>query len=170
MSLVLDLQTVSVLVASASVVAGAIYYMLETRHQRVVRQTDNILRLSPWFHMEAKEMQQNIALVCSTEYVNYDDYMSKYAGKPEHLALKILGNYFEGIGLLVYRKLAESDIVYDFWGEIAVSIWEDNKELILAMRKQGNAPKMFEFWEYLAKEMKKVQGTPSYHLEKNKGG
>ncbi len=68
--------------------------------------------------------------------------------------------------MLVYRKLAESDIVYDFWGEIAVSIWEDNEELILAMRKQSNAPKMFEYWEYLAKEMKKVQGTPSYRLEK----
>ena len=162
MSLVLDVQTVSVLIASASIVAGAIYYMLETRHQRVVRQTDNILRMSPWFDMKAKEMQENIALVCSAEYSDYNDYMSKYAGKPEHLALKILGNYFEGIGLLVYRKLAEVKLVYDFWGDISMSLWEENEELILSMRKETGAPRMFEYWEFMAKEMKKKRREPGF--------
>ncbi len=49
MSLVFDVPTVSVLIASASVITGAIYYMLEASHERRVRRTESILRLSPWF-------------------------------------------------------------------------------------------------------------------------
>lgn len=154
-SLVFDVPTVSVVIASASVIAGAVYYMLETRHQRVVRQTESILRLSPWFSLSAREIQEAIAQVCSIEYTDYEDYLAKYYGKPEHISFKLLGNYFEGIGLLVYRKLVGSEIVFDFWGDIAQSLWEENEQLIMAMRKDSGEPRMFEFWEYLYKDMKK---------------
>lgn len=159
MALVLDISTVSVIIASASVIAGVIYYMLETRHQRVVRQTESILRLSPWFSMNAKEVQEAINRVCSAEYTDYKDYLAKYAGKPEQTSLKLLGNYFEGIGILVRRKLVGTDIVFDFWGDLAQSIWEGNEEIILAMREDSDAPRMFEFWEYLSKEMRKRKIT-----------
>jgi hypothetical protein len=155
MSLALDVQTISVLVASASVVAGAVYYMLETRHQRRERQTESILRLSPWFGLTAKEIQEAINLVCSAEYTDYKDYVEKYAGKPEQTALKLLGNFFEGVGLLVARKLVESDIVFDFWGDLAMSLWEGNEEIIVGMRKESESPYIFEFWERLYKEFKK---------------
>ena len=154
MSLVLDIPTISVLIASASVITGVIYYMVETRHQRVMRQTESVVRLSPWFSMNAKEMQEAITSVCSVEYISYEDYLAKYAGKPEQTALKLLGNYFEGVGLLVYRKLVEIDIVFDFWGDIAQSTWEENKDLIFAMRKDSSEPRMFEYWEKLANQMK----------------
>ena len=159
MALVFDISTISVVVASASVIAGVIYYMLETRHQRITRQTESILRLSPWFSMNAKELQEAISRVCSVDYTDYADYLAKYDGKPEQTSLKLLGNYFEGMGLLVYRKLVETEIVFDFWGDLAQSIWEQNEELVVAMRKDSDAPRMFEFWEYLSKEMKKKRLT-----------
>jgi len=34
MSVVVDIQTISVVITSASVIGSAVYYMLETRHQR----------------------------------------------------------------------------------------------------------------------------------------
>ena len=40
MPVVLDIQTISVVIASASVIGSAIYYMIETRHQRKTRQTE----------------------------------------------------------------------------------------------------------------------------------
>jgi hypothetical protein len=155
MSLVLDVQTFSVVIASASVVAGAIYYMLETRHQRRERQTEAILKLSPWFSLDAKELQEAISNVCAAEYTDYADYIEKYADTPQYSSLKLLGNYFEGIGLLIYRNLVETDIVFDFWGDLSLSLWEGNEELIVAMRKESGTPTMFEYWEFLAKEMKK---------------
>src|SRR5512136_606569 len=100
-----DVQTVSIVIASFGVLLAAIYYVLEIRHQSRLRQTESVIRLSPWFNMNAREVQEAVTQVCSIEYKNYKDYIEKYSEKPEHVTLKILGNYFEGIGILVYRKL-----------------------------------------------------------------
>jgi hypothetical protein len=153
----IDIPTISIVIASAGVLAGVTYYILEIRHQRRLRQTESVIRLSPWFNMNAREVQEAITQVCSIEYENYDDYLAKYSERPEHTTLKILGNYFEGIGILVFRKLVEADIIYDFWGEIIQSTWEKIKPLIADMRKDSGSLKMFEFWEYLYGEMKKTE-------------
>jgi hypothetical protein len=150
-----DIQTVSIIIASAGVLAGVIYYVLDIRHQSRLRQTESMIKLSPWFNMNAREMQEAITQVCSIEYENYDDYLEKYSGRPENTMLKTLGNYFEGIGILVYRKLVEADIVYDFWGDIIQSSWDKVKPLIVEMRKDSGDVSMFRFWEYLSDEMKK---------------
>ena len=115
MSFTLDIQTISVLIASATVIVSAAYFMLDIRQNRQIRQTENIIRFSPWFSLDAKEMQEAISNVCSVEYADYKDYLAKYAGKPEQTSLKLLGNFFEGIGLLVHMKLLELDIVFNFW-------------------------------------------------------
>jgi hypothetical protein len=150
-----DASTVSIVIASAGVLAGVIYYILEIRHQSRLRQTETVIRLSPWFNMNAREVQEAITQVCSIEYKNYEDYLERYSEKPEHMMLKVLGNYFEGIGILVYRKLVEPDIVYDFWGDIIQSSWENIKPLIADMRKHSGDINMFEYWEYLYEEIKK---------------
>ncbi len=155
MSLLPDVSTISVVVASLSVVFTAVYYLTETRHQRRTRQAENIIRLSPWFSITAKEIQEAITNVCSAEYSDYKDYLSKYAGKPEQTSLKLLGNYFEGVGLLVSMKLVELDIVYNFWGDVAESVWNDNEELIQGMRKDMGTQYTFQYWEFLVKEFRK---------------
>jgi hypothetical protein len=155
MSFVIDAPTISVVVASASVIIGAIYYMLESRHQRITRQTENIIRLSPWFNMNAKEIQETINSVCSVKYTNTEEYFEKYSDKPEQTSLKMLGNYLEGVGVLVSRGLVETGLIYDFWGDIAMSTWEDNEKIIYAMRERASEPRMFEYWEKLAGEMRR---------------
>ncbi len=155
MSVNLDIPTISVIVASMSVVGSAVYYMLETRHQRRIRQTESVVNFSPWFNLDAKDIQEAIANVCSAEYTDYKDYISKYAGKPEYVSLKLLGNYFEGIGLLVYRKLVEVDLVFDFWGDVAESVWEENKLVIDGIRNDSGTPHTFEYWEFLVNEFEK---------------
>ncbi|HVP40531.1 MAG TPA: DUF4760 domain-containing protein [Candidatus Krumholzibacteriaceae bacterium] len=152
-----DITAISIMIASTGVLAGVIYYILEIRHQSRLRQTESLFRLSPWFNMNAREMQEAITQTCSIEYKNYDDYLKKYAEKPEHTAMKILGNYFEGIGILVNRKLVDADIVHDFWGDIIESTWEQIKPLIADMRKDSGDPNMFKFWEYLYNQMKKKE-------------
>jgi hypothetical protein len=150
-----DIAAVSIVIASAGVLAGVIYYVLEIRHQSRLRQTESVIKLSPWFNMNAREVQEAITQVCSIEYEDYADYLARYSGKPEHMTLKILGNYFEGIGILVYRKLVETDIVYDFWGDIIQSSWEKIEPLVAGMRKDSGDFNMFSFWEHLYHEMKK---------------
>ena len=155
MSFVLDIQALSVVIASASVIGSALYFMIETRHQRRTRLTQSIIRLSPWFSMGAKEIQEAISNVCALEYTDYQDYLTKYDGKPEQASLKLLGNYFEGVGLLVYMKLVEMEIVFNFWGDIAESVWDGNEEIIEGMRKDAGTQWTFQYWEFLVKEFKK---------------
>jgi hypothetical protein len=150
-----EISTFSILIASAGVLAGVIYYILEIRHQSRLRQTESVTRLSPYFNMNAREMQEAISQVCSMEYENYDDYLEKYSEKPENASLKILGNYFEGIGILVSKKLVEADIVYSFWGDVIQSSWEKIRPLIADMRKDTGDLNTWAFWEYLYDEMKK---------------
>ncbi len=155
MSLTFDVQTVSILIASISVIGSAVYYLLETRHQRKIRQTESVIRFSPWFSIDAKGIQEAISNVRSAKYVDYSDYLSKYAEKPEQMSLKLLGNYFEGIGLLVSRKLVEEDLVFDFWGDVAESVWDENEKVIDGMRKDSGTPYSFEYWEFFVKAIKK---------------
>ncbi len=49
---ILLLQTVSLGVASATIVIGIIYYILQLRHQSKVRQTDLLLRIYSTFGTE----------------------------------------------------------------------------------------------------------------------
>jgi hypothetical protein len=153
--IVVDIQTVSIAIASASVLAGVVYYILDIRHQSKLRRTESLFRLSPWFNVNAREMQEAITSTCSIEYKNYKDYLEKYAESPQGMAMKIVGNYFEGIGILVNRKLVDAEIVHDFWGDIILSSWEQIKPLIADMRTDSGDRNMFVFWEYLYNEMKK---------------
>ena len=60
---------------------------------------------------------------------------------------------------LIARRLkelgVEIDIVYNFWGDIAESVWDNNEELIDGMRKDSGTPFTFQYWEFLVKEFKK---------------
>ncbi|MGA2574258.1 MAG: hypothetical protein ABSF36_08710 [Candidatus Methanomethylicaceae archaeon] len=152
-----DITTISIVIASIGVLAAVVYYFLDIWHRSRLRQTESLIRLSPWFNMSAKEVQEAISQVCSMEYENYEDYLQEYSGKPEQVTFKVLGNYFEGIGILVHRKLVDTDIVYDFWGDIIISAWEGNKLLVDGMRKDSGDAKTFAFWEYLYGELKKRQ-------------
>jgi len=153
--MMVDITEISAIVTAAGVLVAVVYYVLDIRHQSRLRQTETVIRLSPWFNMNAREVQEAITQVCSIEYKNYEDYLERYSEKPEDVTLKILGNYFEGIGILVYRKLVKVDIVYDFWGDIIQSSWEKIQPLVTDMRKDSSDANMFRFWEYLYNEMQK---------------
>jgi hypothetical protein len=155
MSFVPDIPTMSVMIASASVIVYTVYFIVENRRQRKIMQTDSIIRLSPWFNIDAKNIQEAISNVCFMEYADYKDYLGKYAGKPEQKSLRLLGNYFEGVGLLVYMKLVDINIVYNFWGDVAESVWDENEEIINGMRKDTGTQWTFQYWEFLVKEIKR---------------
>jgi len=52
-------------------------------------------------------------------------------------------------------KLLDMTAVFNFWGDVAESVWDDNEELINNMRKETGTPFTFQYWEFLVKEFKK---------------
>ncbi len=160
-----DIQTVSIAIASASVVAGVIYYSLQIRHQNLqvqhqnqIRQTDLLVRISPWLNMSGNELQAAVVRTLNLEFTDYDDFLKRYgkihSEKPEQTAFLAVVNYLDALGILARRKLVDVDLIYEFWtGDIPL-LWEKIKPVIEGIRKESNYPILVNA-EYLYNEMKK---------------
>ena len=99
-----DIQTVSIAIASASVVAGIVYYVFQVRHQTRIRQTDLIMRLH--LHVVNKEFMDAYQRIKSLEFKDYNDFVEKFgpvnAERPEQTAIMMLAMFMEGIGVLLH--------------------------------------------------------------------
>jgi hypothetical protein len=91
------------------------------------------------------------------EYKDYDDFVKRYSpmiGKdPVSTAIGMVLNFYEGIGILVHRKLVDVDIVMELFPVDA--IWEKIRPVIEGVRKHYDRPSSAEWFEYLYNEMKK---------------
>lgn len=151
-----DIQTVSIVVASASVVAGVIYYGFQIRHQNFqiqqqnkIRQTDLVMKLySQFTSLEFQKMYQEVR---TQEAKDYYDYNEKYSWAE----LTAVGMFFEGIGILLKRKLIDIELVDDMFTTPIKRIWKKIENIIMEERKVTNQPEILEWFEYLYNEMKK---------------
>jgi len=148
-SIVVDIQTVSIVIASASVVIAAIYYIFQIRHQTKIRQTDLIMRL--YSSYGSIEFQEAFWRLMNREYKDFDDYEKQY-GWAETVGI---GTFFEGIGVLLMRKLTNIQLVDDLFTTPIKLSWEKMKPLVYDSRKRWNSPAAYEWFEYLYNEMKK---------------
>jgi hypothetical protein len=148
-SIVVDIQTISIVIASASVVLAAIYYVLQIRHQTKIRQTDLIMRLYSIYG--SIEFQEAFWKFMNREYKDFDDYEKQY-GWAETV---VIGTFFEGIGVLLKRKLTNIQLVDDLFTTPIKLSWERMKPLVDDGRKHWNSPAAYEWFEYLYNEMKK---------------
>ena len=147
----IDIQTISIAVASASVFAAAIYYMFRIRHEAKVRQTDLVMKLYSQFN--SLEFQKMWHEVLNREARDWQDYNDKY-GLVEFTAV---GIFFEGIGILLKRNLINIELIDDMFTTDVKWTWERIKDLTLEYRKVRNQPEIFEWFEYLYNEMQKRQ-------------
>ena len=158
-----DIQTISIVIASASVVAGVIYYSLQIRHQNLqiqqqnkIRQTDLVTKLS-YDISTNKEFLEALVDTYEVEFKDYDDFVKRY-GKPISrnqvpMSFMMMGNFFEQIGVLFRNGLIDASLISQLF-PIDI-VWEKMKPLVEGMRKEYHQPELFEWFEYLYNEMKK---------------
>jgi hypothetical protein len=160
-SIVVDPQTLSIILASAGVLAAAVYYILQIRHQTRMRQTDLFVRLAPWLNIGSSELQQALVKIMNLEFKDYDDFVKKYgppmAEKPEQMAIVTFGNYFEALGSLMRRKLLDPKLVWDYWGETYITLYEKLKPIFRHYFKEEGLEE--SAGTYLYNELKKRQGS-----------
>jgi len=145
----LDIPSISAIIASASVVAAAFYYVLQLRHQTRMRQTDLIMRL--YSVRDSREFQDSWKKVMSKEFEEYKDYKKWY----EWSDFIVVGLFFEGVGILLHRKLIDIGLVDDLFSYIIKTTWEKIRLVTEGVRKHNNAPQIYEWFEYLYNEMQK---------------
>ena len=162
-SRMVDMQEVSIAVASASVVAGIVYYAFQIRHQTRLRESDVILRLSSFWSLENEKA---LSRVFGCEFKDYEDFVKRYGSfsaagnNPEQeLELKesigVVLTQMETMGLLLKRKVVDADLMYEIYP--AIRLWEKVKPIVEGARKELNDPELWRSFEYYYNEMKKEQ-------------
>jgi len=145
----LDIQTLSIAVATVSVVAGVMYYSFQLRNQSKTRQTDLLVRL--YSVTNGKDWLEAWEKVIDREVMDHSDYKKKYG----FVEFNEVYSFFLLLGVLLRRRLVDIDLVHDiFQGQIKV-LWEKVKPIIEGGRKRFNDPSLGKGFEYLYDEMKK---------------
>jgi hypothetical protein len=153
-----DIQTVSIAIASASVVAGVIYYAIQVRHQTKLRETDLMMRI--WLIMSGKQFQKDYHTVFNCEYNDYDDFVKRYSAPLDETteqeqdlkqAFGKLSGFGDLLGSLLKRKIADADFMFEMYP--ALGLWEKVKPIVEGVRKE--IPWYCKDFEYYYNEMKK---------------
>jgi hypothetical protein len=140
-----DVQTVSIMLASASVIAGVIYYAFQIRQQTKIRQMDFIMRMPSTVF--AKEVMQGNVTLRKTKFESFDEFEEKC-----YVEARQAADFCENLGVLVKRKLVDISLVADLYN---VDSWEELKPWVEETRRRANNPKIYEWFEYLYNEVKK---------------
>ena len=150
-----DLSTVSIVVASAGVFAAAVYYILQIRHQTKLRQTEMVMKLYATFG--STEFQNTYQKIMGLEFEDYADALKRYATSSAEIsgAATSVGTFFEGIGVLAKRRLISMDLVDDLFGTMILRTWEKFKPLVKGRREQEGTTETLQWFEYLYNEMLK---------------
>jgi hypothetical protein len=143
-----DIQTISVTIASASVVAGVIYYAFQLRHQSKVRQTDLLVRV--FSTMINKGWLEAWEKVRDRENLEYSEYKKKY-GFVEANQVYLL---YDELGRLLQKRLIDIDLLPLETGQI-INAWEKLSPILEGSRQRFNEPKLGSGFEYLYNEVKK---------------
>lgn len=148
MSIVVDIQTVSIAIASASVVAGVVYYALQIRHQTKMRKTDLLTKL--YSIMVSKDWLDAWQKVQERKAPNYDDYLREYGS----VELNEVYLFLQQLGMLLKKRLIDVDMLPLSYGQVSAQ-WEKVKPLLEGGRKKWGTPKLGNEVEYLCSELRK---------------
>ncbi len=149
-----DVQTISIAVASASVVVASLYYSFQIRHQTKLRQTDLILRLNAQYNSES--FQKALRIVSDSEFQDFDDWMKKYRYSPQNdvvISCQLMSGFFEQLGVLLSEKLLDINLARKLFN--VDPHWEKYQPIVIGLRKKLGNPTLNEWFEYFYNEMKR---------------
>ena len=152
----LDVTEISAIVAAAGVLVGVVYYILDMRYQSKVRQTDLVMRLYATF--SSNDFQDAWAKVRArgSDFEKLDDIF-EFDQKGGLREVNQVCLFFEGIGILLQRRLLDTRMIEDLFGGAIARAWEKCKTGVMKARQQVNDPTIYYYFEYLYNEMKKQQ-------------
>jgi hypothetical protein len=154
-----DIQILSLVLTGIGLIIALIYYTLTLRNSIKTRQAGMLMRLhSEW----GNQYHQDAAwTVMSLDFRDYSEFESKYGpmseGKQVHKELYRVGWFFNGLGVLLHKGLADIDLIVELFGYMAIWLWEIIQPVIIAGRELYNQPKSLEWCEYLYSELIKYR-------------
>jgi hypothetical protein len=160
----MDIATISTVIAAISVIVGVVFAVLQLRYVVKTRNLGLIIQLNPSFRVSHSEMTEAQSKLLSLEYEDYDDFKKKHGellseGETQK-AIGIMFSFFEGMGLLLHRRLIDISIVdYVTGGSGGVKmLWDKMKPILEGFSKEYNL-RAFQWTEYLYNELQKREQT-----------
>jgi len=144
----LDIPSISAIVAAIGVIIGVVFTVLQLRDFVRTRQTDLVMRLYSTFG--SREFQEAYVKVMATEATDVETFLKK-----QRMETWQVGVFFEGVGVLLHRRLIDIGLVDDLFSGPIKGAWENVKLAIEAERRKGDLPSVAEWFEYLYNEMQK---------------
>ena len=151
----LDITSISIVIAAASVVVAVIFAILQLRDAMKQRRTQILVNLYSRFG--SSEFAEALERIRTCEYKDFNDYVKKYGVSD----LYQVGSVFEGLGFLMHRKLVDKGLASLFTSSESLITWEKIKPMVEEARKQrsqrkvGDYVPMLVWWEYFYNEVKK---------------
>jgi len=138
----MDIATISTVIAAISVIVGVVFAVLQLRYVVKTRNLGLIIQLNPSFRVSHSEMTEAQSKLLSLEYEDYDDFKKKHGellseGETQK-AIGIMFSFFEGMGLLLHRRLIDISIVdYVTGGSGGVKmLWDKMKPILEGFSKE----------------------------------
>jgi hypothetical protein len=155
----LDIQSISIVIAATSIVVGVIFAVLQLRNAMKQRRTEILMNLYSRFG--SAEFANALDRIRTSEYKDYHEYVKRYGVAD----LFQVGSVFEGLGFLLHRKLVDKDLASLFTSSESLITWEKIKPIVEDARRQLGQRKVGEYipklvwWEYFYNEVKKREQT-----------
>ena len=157
-----SLQTVSYLIAALSFAVTCAYYIMNLNNNKKnqeltlkaqqqnleTRQAQLFMQIYSSFH--DKETPKTLGkFLQQDKYKEFDFFNYNEEQGELYAEFYSLANYFEGIGVLVKRKLVDPSIVVELMSGASMRIWEQYGPNIIKSRQKYNYPQLYEYIEYL---------------------
>jgi hypothetical protein len=156
-SIVVDIQTISIAIASGGVFVAAIYYIFQIRHQTRLRQTDLVMRLYGTFTSNEYQDAWTKVRKKASDVENQNDIYDFDKETEIRKEFNQVTTFWEGVAVLFKRKVIDITMIEDLFGNNIARVWEKVKPGVVKMRQQFNDPTICSDFEYLYNEWKKRQ-------------
>jgi len=154
-----DIQTVSVLIAAMSVAVGMVVGIIQFRNLVKTRQIQ--LYLDLYNRLMEKELHQYAnEILLLWKWENPNDFFEKYGPEShldEWLKFSLFTSVLENMGLILHENLVNVGFVAILIGSIIQSFWERYEPILIEMRRRYNTPKIMPMTEYLYNQVKQVR-------------
>ena len=159
-----ELQSILTILTLISVPIGVFYHIMTLantrRNQELTLENRNAQLLMGIYdkYTETELMKQQVEIL-NSDWKDIEDFWDRYGPQtnPEfYTKFGRLGYYFDGIGVLLKRKLVDKDAIYDLMGVHILQYWNNYYgPLMSGLREKWSNPDAYKQFEYLADEMRK---------------
>jgi hypothetical protein len=149
----IELSVIRDLVTIAGVVIALGYYIINIRNQKETRQAQLFMQIYSRWQDDSFVAKHDQFL--SYEFKDLDDFLEKYGSEGLNVG-RVIGRYYEGIGVLVKRGLVDISLVDDLMSGTIIRVWEQMEPIMRDWRIRDNFPQYGEFIEYLYHQVKTV--------------